>query len=339
MTLLALARGPAARTALPRAGASRSDVPTVAAASDLKFALEEIATAFRRRPARRCGWSFGSSGNFARQIRQGAPFEMFLSADEAFVFGLARDGLARNAASSTQSAGSCSSRRRARRLSPILRSQSVRAALPAGASQVRDRQPRARAVRARSQRGARGAGLWTAIERKLVFGENVSQAAQFAATAAPMAASSRYSLALAPRVAGARHTSSCPTRMHQPLRQRMVLLKRAGPTPAAFYDFLQRPGARAILDRYGFSAPGTRWTGRRCASRSSSPSRPARRSCCRWAVWPGARSPGGRVPREGPASRPLVALPLVLPPTVLGFYLLVRDWRRRSPSAAFVRAR
>jgi hypothetical protein len=73
-----------------------ADRPAVAAASDLKFALEEIEARFSASGGKRVKLAFGSSGNFARQIRQGAPFEMFLSADEAFVEGLARDGLTRD---------------------------------------------------------------------------------------------------------------------------------------------------------------------------------------------------------------------------------------------------
>ncbi len=69
--------------------ASAQDVPNIAAASDLKFALEETAAMFRERSGRDVKLTFGSSGNFFQQIAQGAPFQMFLSADEDFVFKLA----------------------------------------------------------------------------------------------------------------------------------------------------------------------------------------------------------------------------------------------------------
>ena len=73
---------------LPFGVRAQSDVPAIAAASDLKFALEDIAVRFRADSRRDVRLSFGSSGNYFRQIEQGAPFQLFLSADEDFVFKL-----------------------------------------------------------------------------------------------------------------------------------------------------------------------------------------------------------------------------------------------------------
>ena len=73
-------------------GASAATIPpTIAAASNLRFGLEEIARIFHRDTGVKVRLSFGSSGNFARQIRQGAPFELYMSADEGYVLDLARD--------------------------------------------------------------------------------------------------------------------------------------------------------------------------------------------------------------------------------------------------------
>jgi len=72
--------------------AAQPDAPTLAAASDLKFAVEEIAEQFRTSTKREVKLVFGSSGNFYRQIAQGAPFQIFMSADEGFVFKLADAG-------------------------------------------------------------------------------------------------------------------------------------------------------------------------------------------------------------------------------------------------------
>ena len=69
------------------------EVPVIAAASDLKFALEDITQQFTKDTGLSLKLSFGSSGNFSRQISQGAPFELFMAADEQYVFDLAKQGL------------------------------------------------------------------------------------------------------------------------------------------------------------------------------------------------------------------------------------------------------
>ena len=86
----------AALAVLLAGAAAAADAPLVAAAADLRFALSEIAERFRRDTGAAVRLVFGSSGNFARQIRQGAPFELYLSADEDYVLELARDGFTKN---------------------------------------------------------------------------------------------------------------------------------------------------------------------------------------------------------------------------------------------------
>jgi molybdate transport system substrate-binding protein len=243
----------AAGVANPAAGA---EIPTVAAAADLKFALEEIAARFTAAGGRAVKLAFGSSGNIARQIRQGAPFEMFLSADEAFVDGLVRDGFARNAGDLYAvgrivlfaPAGSV--------FEPDPGLASLKAALEAG--RVRrfaianpEHAPYGRAAK----EALAAAGLWPAIRKRLVLGENVSQAAQFTTTGGADGGIFAYSLALAPAVGGRGRFVLIPESMHRPLRQRMVLLKNAGAVAEAFYEFVRGAEARRMFDRYGFVLP------------------------------------------------------------------------------------
>ena len=91
----------------------RQSGPSVAAASDLKFALDEIAARFERDTGKTVRLTYGSSGNFYRQIQQGAPFELFLSADEDYVSRLAQEGLTVDGGRATPRAASFSSCRRA----------------------------------------------------------------------------------------------------------------------------------------------------------------------------------------------------------------------------------
>ena len=102
----------------------------------------------------------------------------------------------------------------------------------------------------------RGQGLWEAIKPKLVFGENISQAAQFAASGSAQGGIFAYSLALAPAIGALGSYVLIRSEWHAPLRQRMVLLKNADETAKSFYVYLQTPAARAVLRKYGFLLPG-----------------------------------------------------------------------------------
>ncbi len=230
--------------------------PTVAAASDLQFALDEIVVAFRQQTGKAVRVTYGSSGNLFRQIAQGAPFELFLSADEGFVFQLADAGL-------TPDRGVPYARGRivvfAPHGSPVEADPELaglRQALAEGrirrlAIANPEHAPYGRAAR----EALASAGLWDAVQPALVLGENVSQAAQFAASGSAQAGLFAYSLALAPSLARAGRFALLPERMHGPLRQRMVLTRKAGDTARAFHAYLQQAAARGVLERHGFALP------------------------------------------------------------------------------------
>lgn len=231
--------------------------PVVAAASDLQFALAEVAAAFKRDTGTEVRLAFGSSGNFRTQIAQGAPFELFLSADEAYVDALAAEGR-------TVDRGV---RYATGRLvlfvptgSPVkpdptladLRAAAVDGRLARLAIANPEHAPYGRAAREALQ----SAGAWDAVAPRLALGENVSQAAQFATSGAAQAGLFAYSLALAPAVAGKGAYVLLPAESHAPLHQRMVLVKGAGAAARAFYAYLQQPAARTVLRKHGFALPG-----------------------------------------------------------------------------------
>lgn len=230
--------------------------PVIAAASDLRFALEELARRFEREAGRAVKLSFGSSGNFRQQIAAGAPFELFMSADEEYVLALHREGR-------TEDAGVVYALGRialfAAHGSPVTPDSAMKGlarALESG--QVR-RFALANPEHAPYGRAAREAleslGLWASLQGRLVLGESVSQAAQFAASPNAQAGIIAYSLALAPQVAKRGSYALLPETLHQPLRQRMVLVKGAGPTARALYAYLQQPAAREVFTRSGFVLP------------------------------------------------------------------------------------
>jgi molybdate transport system substrate-binding protein len=237
--------------------AERAAAPNVAAASDLQFALPRIAAAFEARTGQHVTLLFGSSGNLKRQIDAGAPIELFLSAEEAFVDDLRRTGRAEGAAplygvgrlalfSATASpVGVDASLDDVRRALADGRLRKFAIANPEHA-------PYGRAARESLQH----LGLWSALEPRLVLGENVSQAAQFVSTGAAQAGLVAYSLVRAPAVAQTGRYVLVPAEWHEPLRQRMTLIAGAGPVARAFFAFLQEAAARAILREYGFALPG-----------------------------------------------------------------------------------
>jgi len=239
------------------AKAQPSEVPVIAAASDLQFALAEVAAAFRNETGQDVKLSFGSSGNFARQIRQHAPFQVFFSADESYVSALANDGF-------TRGEGELYAVGRIALVvpkgSPLRADGSLsdlKAALADGRLQkFAIANPEHAPYGKRAEEALRHAGIWDAIKDKLVLGENVSQAAQFATSGNAQGGLIAYSLALSERVKGLGSIDLVPESWHAPLRQRMALLQGAGSVAERFYAFAKSPSARAIFRKYGFVLPG-----------------------------------------------------------------------------------
>ena len=98
-------------------------------------------------------------------------------------------------------------------------------------------------------------GLWDGIRPRLVLGDTIAQAAQFATTGNAVGGLIAYSLVLAPSLKDRGTYAVIPAADHPPLRQRMVLLKRAGPIVERFYRYVQGADARAILRKHGFAVP------------------------------------------------------------------------------------
>ena len=186
--------------------------PTIAAAANLNFALTEVANQFARdRRALRSQLVFGASGMLTRQIQDGAPFEMFLAADEDFPNQLAAAGLTRDAGV-VYAVGRLVLFAPQRIAAPDLTNGSMASRASrrhAGASSgSRSPIPRWRPMAAPPKRFCGNAGCGTLFSRHLVLGDTISQAAQFATTGNAVGGLIAYSLALAPGVAGPRHVRS-----------------------------------------------------------------------------------------------------------------------------------
>ena len=236
--------------------AKAEDPPLIAAASDLQFAVTEIAASFASETGMEVRLSFGSTGNFATQIREGAPFEMFLAADEVFVIDLESDGFTRGQGELYAEGRIAIVVPKGSGLVADGSLETLRAALAAGhISHFAIANPEHAPYGMRAEEALRHAGLWDAIQPHLVLGENVSQAAQFALSGNAEGGIIAYSLALAPEVAAQGSNDLIPPDWHQPLLQRMVLLRDAGPVAEAFYIYMSSPPARETMTRHGFVLP------------------------------------------------------------------------------------
>lgn len=233
------------------------DKPVIAAASDLKFALTEIAAAFTAETGMAVETTFGSTGTFATQIRQGAPFQIYMAADESYVTQLAAEGFTRDAGMLYAQGRIVMMVPHGSALAADGSLESLKAALAAGTIRhFAIANPEHAPYGLRAKEALQHAGLWEAILPKLVLGENVSQAAQYATSGNAEGGIIAYSLALSDEVSALGSYALIPADWHAPLNQRMVLLKDAGPVAEAFYAYIASPPSRAIMQKYGFTLPG-----------------------------------------------------------------------------------
>lgn len=227
---------------------------TIAAAADLKFAMDEIVGLFgKAHPADSVATVYGSSGKFHTQIRQGAPYDLYFSADIAYPRALETDGFA---ASEVQ----------AYALGRIVLWRASRAGKTLSLADLTDQSiqriaianPRHAPYGKRAEEALRAAAVWDKVEAKLVYGENVAQTAQFVQTGNAQIGIIALSLALSPELSSQGSYTLIPDSLHQPLEQGFVITKRAADNPLAqdFSRFMHSPEARAIMMRHGFVLPG-----------------------------------------------------------------------------------
>ncbi|SET18068.1 molybdate ABC transporter substrate-binding protein [Oceanicella actignis] len=256
IALVALLAAMAAASA-PGARARQADPEAlVAAASDLQFAFPELAAAFAAEGRGRVRAVFGSTGNFARQLRQGAPYELFMAADESFVRALARDGVLPDEGAPYAEGRLALLVRRGGPLAADGALEELAAALREGrVRRFAIANPEHAPYGMRARDALRAAGLWEALQPVLVMGENVAQAAQFVASGAAQGGVAALSLAMSPRIARQVDHAPIPPHMHPPLIQRMALTRRAGPAARAFFAFVRSERGRRILAAHGFAPP------------------------------------------------------------------------------------
>ena len=235
--------------------------PAIAAAANLNFALTEIKDQFTREHGAPVDIVFGASGTLTRQIQDGAPFEMFLAADEEFPKRLAAAGMTRDegvvyaVGRLALFAPRGSPLRVDARLDGLARLVKAGKGAPARAGKFAIANPDVAPYGEAAEAVLQKHGLWDDIRPQLVLGDTIAQAAQFATTGNAIGGLLAYSLVLAPGFAERGTYALIPESDHLPLRQRMVLLKRAGAAATQFYAYMQGKTARAILRKHGYGVP------------------------------------------------------------------------------------
>lgn len=225
----------------------------IAAASDLKFALEALRPSFEQaHPGQTLTLIFGSSGKFAQQIEHGAPFDLFMSADVSLPQQLVAKGYA------------------VEPVEPYAYGRLVLWSARTDASQLTladlaDPRWKHIAIAApehapygqRAVEALRSAGVWAAVQPRLVFGENIAHTAQLVQSQAADIGILALSLALSPQLAGQSGYALIPAELHPPLQQAWAITRhgRDNPTARAFGAYLASEPARAMLRRYGFTLP------------------------------------------------------------------------------------
>lgn len=230
----------------------------VAAAADLKFAMEELSKEFGSKTETKVDVTAGSSGNFFEQIQSGAPFDLFFSADTDYPKKLEASGFAEPGTLCEYALGGIVIWTAADSPIQIARDK-WNALLDAHIQKIAIANPSLAPYGRAAVAALRKAGIYEQVKGKLVYGENISQAAQFVQSGNAQAGIIAHSLALSPGMKGGK-VWEIPADTYPPIEQGAVVLKSAKNKAAAlaFLNFVKSAAGRAILEKYGFASPASK---------------------------------------------------------------------------------
>ena len=238
-------------------GASLAQDITVAAAADLQYAFQDVATRFEKTDGHHVKLIFGSSGNFFAQIQNGAPFDLFFSADSDYPKKLETSGLAEPGTFYAYATGKI----------VLWAPKESKLDLTQGLSVLKDPMAKKIAIanpeHAPYGRAAVAAlhheNLYDAVSGKFVLGENIAQTAEFVATGNADVGIIALSLALSPAMQSKGRYVEIPAEDYPAIQQAAVILKSSGQKNISrqFLDFLKTPPIVDLLHGYGFANPAS----------------------------------------------------------------------------------
>ena len=226
---------------------------TVSAASDLRFAFQELGARFREETDLPVTFNFGSTGHLAQQIQQGAPVDVFAAADTEYVEGLVAQGHIIPGSVALYGIGYLVLWTRE---DGTMKAERLEDLLQPGVERVSIANPAHAPYGAAAAAALRSASLWDEVQGKLVLGESVNQAFQFAQTGNVDVGIVALSLAMVGE--GGRY-ARIPEELHPPIHQAMGVVSstRNEAGARAFVEFVNGPVGRPIMERYGFTLPET----------------------------------------------------------------------------------
>lgn len=226
---------------------------TVAAAADLKFAMDEIVITFKKaNSGDEIDVIYGSSGKFHTQIQQGAPYDLYFSADISFPRELAKNGFSASEvkpyAFGRIVLWSASLDATKMTLSSLTDPKITRIAIA---------NPKHAPYGKRAEEALRASNLWDQVEPKLVYGENISHTAQLVQTKNAQVGIIALALAINSELASKGGYWLIPDNMHEPLEQGFIITKEGANNALAkrFADYMGGKPARAVMTKYGFVLP------------------------------------------------------------------------------------
>jgi molybdate transport system substrate-binding protein len=219
----------------------------VAAASDLTLAFEELGKLFEQRSGQKVTFSFAASGALAKQLGQGAPFDLFAAASSSFAEQAVQSGACDGSSKVLYARGhlvAWSKNRELKALSDLASADVQRIAIANP-----DHAPYGKAAREALTK----VGVWSAIESKIVQAENVRQALQFAETGNADVALVAFSLVAQSQTG---HRLAIDPSLHAAIEQTLVVCRRGKNEQGgrAFAQLVESAEGRRVLERYGFGS-------------------------------------------------------------------------------------
>lgn len=229
---------------------------SVAAASDLKFAMDDMCRAFEEKnPNIKVVVSYGSSGNFFAQIKQGAPFDIFFSADNSYPKHLEEEGLAVMGTRELYAIGKIAFWIPKR--SKLNFQKGLEVLLEPEVKRLAIANPKHAPYGKAAEEALRYYGIWDKVQGKLIYGENISQTAQFVQAGAADAGIIALSLAISTRMEHEGSYWVIPTESYSRLEQAYIVLQRGKDKSSVrtFLEFVQGEDGKKILSNFGFVLP------------------------------------------------------------------------------------